>query len=76
MRHLLMLSTLLAVTTSALAQEPLTIYTYDSFASDWGPGPKIKKAFEKEKSLFWPASAMILLSFPYGPWAMKNFRTS
>ena len=48
MRHLLMLSTLLAVTTSALAQEPLTIYTYDSFASDWGPGPKIKQAFEKE----------------------------
>lgn len=26
----------------------LTIYTYDSFASDWGPGPKIKANFEKE----------------------------
>jgi thiamine transport system substrate-binding protein len=24
----------------------LTLYTYDSFASKWGPGPKIKKAFE------------------------------
>ena len=24
----------------------LTIYTYDSFVSDWGPGPKIKKKFE------------------------------
>ncbi len=26
----------------------LTIYTYDSFAADWGPAPKIKEAFEKE----------------------------
>ena len=26
----------------------LTVYTYDSFTSDWGPGPKIKEAFEKE----------------------------
>ncbi|WP_407657508.1 thiamine ABC transporter substrate binding subunit [Limnobaculum xujianqingii] len=26
----------------------LTVYTYDSFASDWGPGPKIKKAFEAQ----------------------------
>lgn len=24
----------------------LVVYTYDSFASEWGPGPKIKKAFE------------------------------
>lgn len=30
-----------------LAAEPaLTIYTYDSFASDWGPGPKVEAAFE------------------------------
>ena len=34
---------------SALAQAPtLTIYTYSSFASDWGPGPAIKQAFEAE----------------------------
>ncbi len=26
----------------------LTIYTYDAFAADWGPAPKIKKIFEKE----------------------------
>tara|TARA_R110001583_G_scaffold16561_19_gene67953 strand:- start:14350 stop:15390 length:1041 start_codon:yes stop_codon:yes gene_type:complete len=26
----------------------LVVYTYDSFASDWGPGPKIKKAFEAQ----------------------------
>lgn len=51
MRQLLSLATLLALqlaTTSLQAKEQLTIYTYDSFASDWGPGPKIKQAFEKE----------------------------
>lgn len=33
--------------TSAFAAEnTLTIYTYDSFAADWGPGPKIEQAFE------------------------------
>lgn len=26
----------------------LTVYTYDSFAADWGPGPKVKEAFEGE----------------------------
>ncbi len=46
-RSLLLLSTLLA-TTSVMATEHLTIYTYDSFSSDWGPGPKIKQAFEKQ----------------------------
>ncbi len=24
----------------------LVVYTYDSFTSDWGPGPKVKQAFE------------------------------
>jgi len=24
----------------------LVVYTYDSFTSDWGPGPQVKKAFE------------------------------
>lgn len=33
----------------ALAAKPvLTVYTYDSFASKWGPGPAIKAAFEKQ----------------------------
>ena len=27
-------------------RQSLVIYTYDSFNSDWGPGPKIEKAFE------------------------------
>ncbi|PID41634.1 MAG: thiamine ABC transporter substrate binding subunit [Proteobacteria bacterium] len=26
----------------------LTIYTYDSFVSEWGPGPKLEKAFERQ----------------------------
>ncbi len=28
--------------------ETLTVYTYDSFTSDWGPGPAVEKAFEAE----------------------------
>ena len=31
-----------------LAQEKtLTVYTYESFVAEWGPGPKVKEAFEK-----------------------------
>ena len=30
------------------ANTGLTIYTYDSFVSEWGPGPKIFPAFEEE----------------------------
>jgi thiamine transport system substrate-binding protein len=34
--------------TAALADTPeLTVYTYDSFVADWGPGPVIEKAFEE-----------------------------
>ena len=34
---------------SALAADnTLTGYTYDSFAADWGPGPKVEKAFEAQ----------------------------
>lgn len=29
-------------------QKPLIIYTYDSFTSEWGPGPKLKELFEKQ----------------------------
>ena len=37
--------TLLA--TMAGAETPvLTVMTYDSFVSDWGPGPVIERAFE------------------------------
>ena len=37
----------LMVAFPALADKPvLTIYTYDSFISEWGPGPAIEKNFE------------------------------
>lgn len=42
---------LLALTSLMLfaSEKPnLKIYTYDAFAASWGPGPKIKEAFEKE----------------------------
>ena len=40
---------MLLIAGSAFAQpQVLTIYTYSSFASDWGPGPAIKQAFEAE----------------------------
>lgn len=40
---------LTSATTFALAEKPtLTVYTYDSFAAEWGPGPLIKERFEKE----------------------------
>jgi len=36
-------------TISYAADKPtLNVYTYSSFTSDWGPGPKVKEAFEKE----------------------------
>jgi thiamine transport system substrate-binding protein len=34
------------VSTMAAART-LTVYTYESFISEWGPGPKVKAAFEK-----------------------------
>ena len=37
----------LMAATSAMADTPvLTVYTYDSFVSDWGPGPAVEEAFE------------------------------
>lgn len=37
------------IATTAVADTPvLTIYTYDSFVSEWGPGPAIEAAFEAE----------------------------
>ena len=31
--------------------EKLTVYTYDSFVSEWGPGPLIEKTFEEKYSV-------------------------
>ncbi len=30
------------------SDKTLTVYTYDSFTSEWGPGPIVKKAFEAQ----------------------------
>ncbi len=30
------------------AAETLTVYTYDSFTSEWGPGPAVEQAFEAD----------------------------
>lgn len=39
----------LSFTHLAFAEKPtLTVYTYDSFAAQWGPGPQIKKNFEAQ----------------------------
>ena len=36
------------LTSAAQAQQrSLTVYTYESFVAEWGPGPKIEPAFEK-----------------------------
>jgi thiamine transport system substrate-binding protein len=44
----IMLAAALAAISSAVsAKSTLTIYTYESFTSEWGPGPKVKEAFEK-----------------------------
>lgn len=32
----------------AAAEGKLTVYTYESFTAEWGPGPKVEAAFEKE----------------------------
>ncbi len=39
---------LLVCVTFVFAKESLNVYTYNSFSSNWGPGPAIKKSFEKE----------------------------
>src|SRR5262245_29596142 len=56
MRPLTTLLTSLCVTgallagaaTEARANDKLTVYTYESFTAEWGPGPKVKEAFEKQ----------------------------
>ncbi|MEC7762660.1 MAG: thiamine ABC transporter substrate binding subunit [Pseudomonadota bacterium] len=37
---------LVGLASVANAQETLTVYTYDSFVAEWGPGPVIEEAFE------------------------------
>ncbi|PID33880.1 MAG: thiamine ABC transporter substrate binding subunit [Thiotrichales bacterium] len=44
---LLIAQLLFSGTAFSTEKQTLTVYTYDSFTSDWGPGPKVKEAFEK-----------------------------
>ncbi len=53
MKKLLSLFACVALSTSSIAADlptqnspVLTVYTYDSFVSEWGPGPKLEQAFE------------------------------
>lgn len=48
MRRPTLAAGLLAATTAGAQTPVLTVYTYDSFVSDWGPGPAVEAAFEAE----------------------------
>ena len=47
MKTILIFFTTLIISFSIYA-EKLTVYTYDSFVSEWGPGPIIEKIFEEK----------------------------
>ncbi|MHC9235744.1 thiamine ABC transporter substrate binding subunit [Pseudooceanicola sp. 502str34] len=47
MRHLAIAAGLLMATQAAAQTPELTVYTYDSLATEWGPGPVIEAEFEK-----------------------------
>ncbi len=46
MKHLIFAAGIFGATTAIADVPELTVYTYDSFVSDWGPGPQVKEAFE------------------------------
>ena len=48
MKKILPLIAISAILSMPATADKLVVYTYDSFASDWGPGPKIKTAFEEK----------------------------
>ncbi|NKX44896.1 thiamine ABC transporter substrate binding subunit [Roseicyclus persicicus] len=49
MKHPIIAAGLSVIAGAASAQAPvLTVYTYDSFVSDWGPGPAVEAAFEAQ----------------------------
>jgi thiamine transport system substrate-binding protein len=45
-RLLLALALCSSFAATAAARDTLTVYTYESFTSEWGPGAKVKAAFE------------------------------
>ncbi len=49
MKHLAFAAGVMMTATAAFAEKPeLVVYTYDSFVSDWGPGPAVEAAFEED----------------------------
>ena len=48
MRKLLFTILALCALPWTASADTLTVYTYESFTAEWGPGPKVKQAFEKE----------------------------
>lgn len=48
MRHLAFAAGFLFATSVGAQTPVLTVYTYESFVSEWGPGPKIEQAFEAQ----------------------------
>ena len=50
MHYLIIIFSILFLNHSVKA-EKLTVYTYDSFVSEWGPGPLIEKTFEEKYSV-------------------------
>ena len=46
MKYLAIAAGLMAATAAGAETPELTVYTYDSFVTDWGPGPAIKEGFE------------------------------
>jgi len=53
MKKTILFFTALSLSTAVLGQQEqnVNIYTYDSFTSDWGAGPKIKQGFEQKYPL-------------------------
>ncbi len=48
MKHTIIAAGVSVLAGAAYADTPvLTVYTYDSFVADWGPGPQIEAAFEE-----------------------------
>ncbi|MFC0323291.1 thiamine ABC transporter substrate binding subunit [Gallibacterium melopsittaci] len=48
-KKIILASAFIAASTASFANpSTLNIYTYDSFSSDWGPGPKLEQLFEKQ----------------------------
>jgi thiamine transport system substrate-binding protein len=49
--RLLYIFLLIIFTSTTVNAKKLTIYTYDSFVSEWGPGPIIEKKFEEKYNI-------------------------